>query len=84
MTDFVEDWAIHLEEQGKSESTIKAYRVGIQHFLRWLEDTDEDPFDPAAVITRDLRDWIMDQQTVEEAKPATINRRLAAVSQFFK
>lgn len=84
MTDIVENWAIHLEEQGKSGSTIKAYRVGIRHFILWLENSDKEPFDPAAVITRDLRDWIMDQQTVEEAKPATINRRLAAVSQFFK
>lgn len=84
MTDIVEDWTIHLDKQGKSEATIKAYRVGVQHFIRWLEASDEEPFDLAAVITRDLRDWIADQQTVEKAKPATINRRLAAVSQFFK
>ena len=84
MTDMVENWVIHLEKQGKSEATIKAYRVGVQHFIRWLETNGEGPIDPTAVIARDLRDWIADQQTVDKAKPTTINRRLAAVSQFFK
>ena len=54
------------------------------HLARWTETTYGTPFDPAAVIPRDIADWKAFQQTVENAKPATINQRLAGVSRFFK
>lgn len=84
MYGIVQDWIKHLKQEGKSEATVKAYRAGLQHFIDWWEGSDGLPFDPAHVITRDLRDWVAHQQTVQRSKPTTINRRLAAVSQFFK
>jgi site-specific recombinase XerD len=84
MCGIVRDWIKHLRQEGKSEATVKAYRAGLQHFIHWWEGSDGQPFAPTHVITRDLRDWVAHQQTVQRSRPATINRRLAAVSQFFK
>ncbi len=76
-------WLKDLETRGKSDHTVAAYRRGVQHFLRWNAGAFGTRFDPAAIIPRDLRDWKSHQQTREEAQPATINQRIAAVSQFF-
>ena len=35
-------------------------------------------------MTRDIRDWHAYQQQVERAAPATMNRRLVALKQFFQ
>jgi site-specific recombinase XerD len=74
----------YLDQQGKSQSTIKQYRLALAHFARWLEERYDEPFDPAAVIPRDVANWKTHQQTVERAAPATINQRLSAVSRFFQ
>jgi site-specific recombinase XerD len=39
---------------------------------------------PNSTIQRDVVDWRSYQQTVEAARPATINQRLAALASFFK
>ncbi|MCB0163878.1 MAG: tyrosine-type recombinase/integrase [Anaerolineae bacterium] len=79
-----EQWLTYLANQGRSESTIKQYRRGLHHFIRWSEQSYGQPFCPTAIIPRDVTDWISYQQTVERAKPATINQRLSALSQFFR
>jgi len=79
----VQSWLNHLHRQGKSEHTIAAYRRGVAHFVRWSETTYGEAFDPARVIPRDVRDWLAHQQTVEKARPATINQRLTALKRFF-
>ncbi len=79
----VEAWLGHLHRQGKSAHTIAAYARGLAHFIRWSEQTYGEPFDPARVIPRDVRDWLAYQQTVEKARPATVNQRLTALKRFF-
>ena len=79
----VQEWLDSLETQGKSASTIKGYRRGMEHWTAWYEQSGGTPFDPAAVTPRDVRDWIAFQQTVERSQPATINQRLAAASSFY-
>ncbi len=79
----VEAWLANLHRQGKSEHTIAAYARGLAHFARWSEQTYGEPLDPARVIPRDVRDWLAYQQTVEKARPATINQRLTALKRFF-
>ncbi|GAB4464034.1 MAG: tyrosine recombinase XerC [Anaerolineae bacterium] len=74
----------YLFEQGKSQSTLNQYQRGIKHFVRWLEQTYGEAFDPATVVPRDVADWKAYQQTVERAAPATINQRLTALSRFFQ
>ncbi len=80
---FVRDFLDHLHQQGKSEHTIAAYQRSLAHFIRWSEASYGEPFDPARVIPRDVRDWLSYQQTVEKAKPATVNQRLTALKRFF-
>ncbi len=79
----VQKWLDALEEEGKSVSTCKNYARGLRHFIRWFEKIGGEPFVPADVISRDVRDWIAYQQTVEKARPTTINQRLAALHKFF-
>lgn len=79
----VEHWLRMLEQQGKSSHTLTAYRRALAHFIQWSETSYGSPFDPAAVIPRDVRDWRAYQQTVEKIAPATINQRLVGLSRFF-
>jgi site-specific recombinase XerD len=76
-------WLAVLDSAGKSRLTIAAYRRALAHFASWSETSYGQPFDPARVIARDVRDWKSFQLTVEKAAPASINQRLTAVSHFF-
>lgn len=79
-----QNWLDHLNRQGKSRHTLRAYRSGLAHFDRWYQITYGTPFVPNEVMPRDVRDWKAYQQTVEKAAPATINQRLVALTRFFR
>ena len=74
-------WIEYLTGEGRSLLTLAGYRRGAEHFFTWYKQTygDKDAFNPAAVLPKDFTDWKSFQQTVEQAKPATINQRVAAV-----
>ena len=80
----IEQWLADLHHEGKSRHTLTGYRRALAHFVRWSEQSYGQPFDPATVIPRDVADWQAFQQTVENAKAATINLRMVALSRFFK
>lgn len=80
----LKDWLKHLDQQGKSQHTIAAYRRALEHLIRWTEDTYQESFVTAKVIPRDLRHWKSYQQKQEKVSPATVNQRLTAVSRFFQ
>src|SRR3990170_969327 len=82
--DVQREWLDHLQRQGKSRHTLRAYRIGLQHFERWYQSTYGDTFGPDRVMPRDVRDWKAYQQTVEQAAPATVNQRLVALTRFFR
>lgn len=77
-------WLAYLGQKSKSQSTVDNYRRALAHFIHWSEQSYGQPFDPATIIPRDVADWKTFQQTVEKAKPATVNVRLVALSRFFK
>jgi site-specific recombinase XerD len=81
--DLQQKWLDHLQRQGKSPHTLRAYARGLKHFDRWYETTYGVPLAPDAVMPRDVRDWKAYQQAVEQAAPATINQRLVAISRLF-
>ena len=83
MHPMVQEWLAHLDGTGKSRHTLTAYRRALAHFTHWTETTYGTPFEVQTVLGRDVRDWRAYQQTVERAAPATINQRLAALSQFY-
>ncbi len=82
--DVQQAWLDHLQRQGKSRHTLRAYARGLAHFGRWYEVTYGAPFAPDEVMPRDVRDWKAYQQTVEQVAPATINQRLVALTRFFR
>jgi site-specific recombinase XerD len=81
--DLQQQWLAHLQRQGKSLHTLRAYAGGLKHFDRWYATTYGVLLAPDAVMPRDVRDWKAYQQAVEKAAPATINQRLVAITRFF-
>ena len=79
----VDQWMTYLEHRGKSALTQEAYLNAITHFVKWLQQTYGDEFDPKEIIGRDIQEWKAHQQTVEKASPNTINQRLVALRRFF-
>ena len=80
----VQTWLAHLATEGRSDHTLKAYRLALQHLAQWSQTTYGELFDPTRLIARDIRDWKSFQQSVEKAAPSTINQRLVAASSFYQ
>jgi site-specific recombinase XerD len=80
---YITNWLKDLDNQGKSQHTLAAYRRALEHFIRWSETAYGKPFDTERVMARDVRDWKAYQQTVEKVAPATVNQRLVALSRFY-
>jgi len=82
LTTALNRWLTHLEAQGRSPHTRAAYRRALSHFAHWYEATYDTSPNLADLLPRDIADWQAHQQTVEKARPATINQRLTALSRF--
>ena len=79
MTDFLSDFAESLKAEDKAENTIKSYIRDLKHFARWFSQTNGEELSPEAITPIDVRDYKRYLMTVAKAKPATVNRRLAAL-----
>ncbi|MDX9993653.1 MAG: tyrosine-type recombinase/integrase [Anaerolineales bacterium] len=80
----IDTWLEKLDADGRSPHTVKGYERALALFSRWHTQTYGDAaFDPAKVLPKDFKEWVSRQQSVERAKPATINQRVAAVRKFF-
>ena len=62
-------WLTDIDRQGKSALTCAGYRRALANFVHWSEQTYGQPFDPSAIIPRDIADWKAFQQTVKETTP---------------
>jgi site-specific recombinase XerD len=76
---FLQDLAI----EGSSEKTISSYKSDLFLFISWFEQSVDEAFSPHAVTSSDIRDYKSFLLTVQHSKPATINRKLAALKRFF-
>jgi integrase/recombinase XerD len=76
-------FADELERQEISLKTIASYRLDLGLFARWFEATNAEPFAPAAVTPTDVREYRGHLLNVEQRRPATINRKLAALRKLF-
>src|SRR3954454_14614093 len=76
---FVEE----LRRQDVAHKTLVNYRSDVGQFARWFEGSRGEPFTAAAVTPTDIRDYRSYLMTSAGAKPATVNRRLAALRKFF-
>ncbi len=77
-------WLVHLEQQGKAAATVVGYGRDLRDFARWYRDAFGEEMAPAAILPRDIEDYKAYLQTVRAAAPRTVNRRIAALSRFFK
>jgi len=70
----------------RSENTRAAYRRDVLHFLQWgseIGGNKLEAIDLAAVTTTEVGAYAR-SMTSEGVKPATVNRRLAALSSFYR
>ena len=65
-----------------STNTLQAYVRDLRLFARWFEGTNGDRFAPASITPIDVREYKSYLLTVQELKPATINRKLSSISAF--
>lgn len=84
LDNFLERWLAAMRETDSDIKTIASYRRGVEHFIAWNREIYDIDFIPAAIIQRDISDWRSYQQTIEAARPATINQRLAGLASFFR
>jgi integrase/recombinase XerC len=73
-----------LRQREASEFTITAYRRDLQQFARWFSETLDQPFSVMAVTPTDVRDFRGYLRERLNQKPASINRKLAALRSFFR
>lgn len=71
-----------LARQGKSAVTLRGYRADLEAFTAWVQQTYGEPFDPARIVREDVRAWRAHLLSVRRCRPATVNRRLAALRAF--
>lgn len=71
-----------LARQGRSPVTLRGYQADLEAFAAWVQQTYGEPFDPARIVREDVRAWRAYLLTVQRCKPATVNRRLAALRAF--
>jgi integrase/recombinase XerD len=72
-----------LEREGAAPKTRASYRSDLTAFARWFEASTGEACAAAAVTRTDVRDHKAALLTIEDRKPATVNRRLAALRRFF-
>ncbi len=71
-----------LTQESRSALTVRNYLNDLEHFARWFVQTNGEAFTPQGITTLDLRAYKAYMLTVAKFKPATINRRLAALSRY--
>ena len=82
MTNHFSTFEEELCREGKSPRTISSYLSDLRHFAAWFTQSNGEPFSPQAITILDVRAYKSHLQTVARFKPATINRRLAALARY--
>jgi integrase/recombinase XerC len=72
-----------LTRQEVAAKTLVNYRSDLLCFGRWFAGVNDEAFTAAAVTPTDVRDYRTYLVQEERRKPATVNRRLAALRKFF-
>ena len=74
----LDNFAEYLQSQGRALATIKGYCADLAAFSRWFEQSNGDRLTPQRLTPTDVREY---RQFLLQrgAKPATINRHLAAI-----
>lgn len=73
-----------LARQQRSPHTRSAYEHDLVQFARWFRLSNGEAFSAAGVTPTDVRGYRQHLQVIQGRKPATINRRVAALRTFFR
>jgi site-specific recombinase XerD len=73
-----------LEDRYSNKKTIAAYIREIEKFGTWFKETNGKPLSPQSLTQIDIRDYRQHHLAVSKAKPATVNRMLAAIRIYTK
>jgi site-specific recombinase XerD len=79
---WVRDFRAWLKKLDRSPHSIRAYLSDVQLFAAWFAEQTDEPFAVDAVTERDVQDWRDHLESTR--KPATVNRKLAALSTFYQ
>lgn len=67
-----------------SPGTARAYREDLVYFARWFDETNGEDLYPDRVTSIDLKEYQAHMLLKRGLKPATVNRRLAAIRSWLK
>ena len=82
--DILDEFKTVLIEQDCAELTVRGYAADLRLFRVWFEQTNGEAFCMEIITPTDLREYRQYLIGVERRKPATINRKLAAISRLMK
>jgi len=74
----------YLVEQDRKKMTIRSYENDICLFARWFQQTNGQELTASTITAIDVREYKQFMLLQQKAKPATINRRLAASRMYIK
>jgi site-specific recombinase XerD len=80
----IQHFISHLYCLDRSPNTIQAYKLDLQQFKRWFEATNNRELSPALITPTDIREFKHYLIEDEQAKPSTVNRKLASIRSFLK
>ena len=78
----LEEFDRYLNQQDRSPLTFRGYLTDLKAFGIWFRQTNGEELAPAGVTPSDIKDYRQYLLTIDRAKAATINRRLAALSAY--
>jgi len=82
MADLFSDFGESLAREDKADKTIENYLRDLRHFSYWFTQTNSEGFSPTLITPLDIKDYRRYLMVQLRAKPATVNRRLAALHRF--
>ncbi|SHF56103.1 integrase/recombinase XerC [Desulforamulus putei DSM 12395] len=80
LDDFLKD----IYSGGAARSTLDAYRKDIAYFAKWYMDMSSKEPHPWDITSIDLREYQGYMQNIQGLKPATVNRRMAALEKYIR
>lgn len=79
----IEAFQQFLRTQDRADRTIDGYLRDLEKFLAWFEQTTGRQPQPAIITPLDIREYRRHLQHDHRLKPASVNRRLAALRVYF-
>ncbi len=79
---YLTPWLEYLRDENKSENTVRAYRMRIEQFAVWFQETNGEEIAPDRVTPTDLREYKSFLLNTKKRSPSTINLTLIAISKW--